>query len=200
MLVGAKLVSTTPALRHALIVSAIYTQSAARVWVSIQRLVPLLLDHHHQLQPLPTTTQYLMQYFSFRTQIEISGVCPKEDEDSKSLESHVKIFESTNDDLFDLFAADDDLSERWVIHRESIATQNSTASLNCTMAFLVSCVDMYKCESSCIAMGASGYRWFHVGCCECVGKYCLNFGVNEIRCRNCPLESEQVIDSTNDGL
>lgn len=111
----------------------------------------------------------------------------------------MKVFESTNDELFDLFAADDDYSERWVIHREKIATQNSTLQ-NCTMAFLVSCVDMYKCESSCISMGASGYRWFHVGCCECVGKYCLNFGINEIRCRNCPQESDQVIDSVNDSL
>uniref|UniRef100_A0A6G1SHQ0 Protein twisted gastrulation n=1 Tax=Aceria tosichella TaxID=561515 RepID=A0A6G1SHQ0_9ACAR len=128
------------------------------------------------------------------------GVCPKEDENDKSLESHVKVFESTNDELFDLFASDDDLSARWIIHHDKITSPNSTVSMNCTMAFLVSCVDMYKCESSCISMGASGYRWFHVGCCECVGKYCLNFGVNEIRCRNCPQDSEQVIDSSNDNL
>lgn len=128
------------------------------------------------------------------------GVCPKEEENDKSLESHVKIFESTNDELFDLFAADEDLSGRWVIHHDKIPSPNSTTPMNCTMAFLVNCVDMYKCESSCISMGASGYRWFHVGCCECVGKYCLNFGFNEIRCRNCPVDGDQVIDSAADNL
>lgn len=148
---------------------------------------------------LNTLGSYLTIHFS-TTIKQLSGVCPKDDEDNKGLESNVKVFESTNEDLFDLFASDDDLSERWVIHREQIATQNSTTPLNCTMAFLTSCVDQYKCESSCISMGASGYRWFHVGCCECVGKSCLNFGVNEVRCRKCPDENDQVIDSRDDAL
>lgn len=127
-------------------------------------------------------------------------ICPKEDENDKSLESHVKLFEQTNDDLFNLFADDGDLSDRWHVHNVPITTTNSTVPMNCTMAFIASCVDMYKCESSCISMGASGYRWFHIGCCECVGKYCLNFGVNQIRCRNCPEESDQVVDSGADIL
>lgn len=126
-------------------------------------------------------------------------ICPKEDQNDRSLESHVKVFASPNEDLFDLFVSEEDLSGRWHVHTRSLITANSTTQMNCTMAFLASCVDMYKCESSCISMGANGYRWFHIGCCECVGKYCLNFGVNEIRCRNCPEES-QVIDSGGDIL
>lgn len=120
-------------------------------------------------------------------------ICPKEDENDKNLESHVRVFESTNDDLFDLFASDEDLTERWHVYRDP-SYNPLTGNGTCTMAFLASCVDMYKCESSCISMGASGFRWFHIGCCECVGKHCLNFGINRIRCRNCPSEVDQVID------
>lgn len=105
----------------------------------------------------------------------------------------MKVFETPNEELFDLFANEEDLSGRWHVHQQAITTSNSSMPINCTMAFLASCVDMYKCESSCVSMGASAYRWFHIGCCECVGKSCLNFGINQIRCRNCPEESEEVI-------
>jgi len=134
--------------------------------------------------------------------INKSDICPKEDENDKSLESHVKVFESTNDDLFELFVTDEDSSEgRWKVYgQEVIKTSGTNSTLKCMVAYLSSCVDMYKCESSCIAMGASGYRWFHIGCCECVGKYCLNFGINAIRCMSCPFESDQVVDSGVDNL
>ena len=39
-------------------------------------------------------------------------------------------------------------------------------------------------------MGASSYRWFHDGCCECVGQNCVNYGINESRCLKCPLIEE----------
>lgn len=42
-----------------------------------------------------------------------------------------------------------------------------------------------KCRESCQSMGASSYRWFHDGCCECVGDTCINYGVNESRCLDC---------------
>lgn len=145
---------------------------------------------------IPTTrlTSKLQNHLTLNFSIDI---CPKEDEgNDKGMESHVKLFESTNEDLFDLFAIDDDLTNRWRVFNEPITTSNSTTIMNCTMAYLASCVDMYKCESSCISMGASGYRWFHIGCCECFGKYCTNFGLNQPRCRQCPTgDSIQVIDS-----
>jgi hypothetical protein len=37
-------------------------------------------------------------------------------------------------------------------------------------------------------MGASSYRWFHDGCCECIGDNCVGYGINESRCRECPLK------------
>lgn len=35
-------------------------------------------------------------------------------------------------------------------------------------------------------MGASSYRWFFDGCCECIGSTCLNNGVDESKCSECP--------------
>lgn len=31
-----------------------------------------------------------------------------------------------------------------------------------------------------------GYRWFFDGCCECVGSTCINYGIKESRCAQCP--------------
>lgn len=33
-------------------------------------------------------------------------------------------------------------------------------------------------------------RWFHDGCCECVGHTCINYGINESRCLECPGEDD----------
>lgn len=30
------------------------------------------------------------------------------------------------------------------------------------------------------------FSWFHDGCCECVGSTCINYGINESRCVECP--------------
>jgi hypothetical protein len=38
-------------------------------------------------------------------------------------------------------------------------------------------------------MGANSYRWFHDGCCECVGT-CYNYGINDSRCLSCPENKE----------
>ena len=43
------------------------------------------------------------------------------------------------------------------------------------------------------------WRWFHDGCCECVGSTCINYGVNESRCRNCP-ESKDLGEEFDDAL
>lgn len=62
-----------------------------------------------------------------------------------------------------------------------------------------------KCRESCQSMGASSYRWFHDGCCECVGDTCINYGVNESRCLDChennlnePVSTGQSIDIDDD--
>jgi len=58
-------------------------------------------------------------------------------------------------------------------------------TVNCTVAFMAQCISWNKCRASCQSMGATSYRWFHDGCCECVGKTCLNYGINESRCTLC---------------
>lgn len=118
------------------------------------------------------------------------GICPSEHETYET--SHTKLFDNTSEELFDLFTADEDVLGRWTVFKEPSKINSSKA---CVMAFLTSCVDEAECEGSCLSLGADGYRWFHVGCCECVGKNCGNFGVNEIRCRNCPSESDRVMNS-----
>lgn len=37
-------------------------------------------------------------------------------------------------------------------------------------------------------------RWFHDGCCECVGSTCLNYGINESRCTTCPESKASTIE------
>lgn len=62
--------------------------------------------------------------------------------------------------------------------------------VNCTVAFMSQCMSLNKCRESCLSMGASSYRWFHDGCCQCVGSMCLNYGINESRCLQCPYSKE----------
>lgn len=37
-------------------------------------------------------------------------------------------------------------------------------------------------------------RWFHDGCCECVGQTCINYGIKESRCRECPENKDLDLD------
>lgn len=30
------------------------------------------------------------------------------------------------------------------------------------------------------------HRWFFDGCCECVGSTCINYGLKDSRCSQCP--------------
>ena len=40
-------------------------------------------------------------------------------------------------------------------------------------------------------MGAAKYRWFHdEGCCQCIGKPCQDFGLNEAKCLKCQSEDD----------
>lgn len=43
-------------------------------------------------------------------------------------------------------------------------------------------------------------RWFHDGCCECVGSKCINYGINESRCSACPEEDDILDDIPIDDL
>lgn len=47
-------------------------------------------------------------------------------------------------------------------------------------------------------MGATSYRWFHDGCCECIGDTCINYGINESRCIHCPADKEDELKEPYD--
>ncbi|CAL4146747.1 unnamed protein product, partial [Meganyctiphanes norvegica] len=59
-------------------------------------------------------------------------------------------------------------------------------TVNCTVLYMSQCMSSNKCKETCKSMGAAAYRWFFDGCCECVGLSCINYGVNESRCIQCP--------------
>ncbi|GBP25828.1 Protein twisted gastrulation [Eumeta japonica] len=59
-------------------------------------------------------------------------------------------------------------------------------TFNCTVAYMSQCMSCDKCRASCRSMGANSIRWFHDGCCECIGEKCLYYGINESRCLACP--------------
>ena len=40
-----------------------------------------------------------------------------------------------------------------------------------------------KCQKSCASMGATSYRWFDNGCCQCIGNSCVRYGVDQAMCR-----------------
>lgn len=65
--------------------------------------------------------------------------------------------------------------------QEVIPLKPGSITLNCTVAFMATCTSMIKCRSTCQSMSAFSFRWFHDGCCECVGEYCINYGINQSR-------------------
>ena len=62
-----------------------------------------------------------------------------------------------------------------------VAGQVGTVTVNCSVAYMAQCMSWNKCKASCTSMGATSYRWFHDGCCECVGNQCVNYGINQSR-------------------
>uniref|UniRef100_A0A8R1TNC8 Glucose-6-phosphate isomerase n=1 Tax=Onchocerca volvulus TaxID=6282 RepID=A0A8R1TNC8_ONCVO len=55
---------------------------------------------------------------------------------------------------------------------------------NCTVVYLDKCMSHKQCSRQCLILGASMLRWFHTGCCECIGHTCLPYGSTTARCRN----------------
>merc|ERR1712098_64196 len=75
--------------------------------------------------------------------------------------------------------------------QSTLPDDTQIVTVNCTVAYIAQCMSWNKCKASCTSMGASSYRWFHDGCCECVGEQCINYGINQSRCMECPLEEEE---------
>lgn len=62
---------------------------------------------------------------------------------------------------------------------KKVAPMKGVITLNCTVAYMSQCMSWNKCKNSCKSTGAASYRWFHDGCCECIGQMCINYGINE---------------------
>ena len=65
---------------------------------------------------------------------------------------------------------------------------------NCTVAFLRNDMGDTKCQKSCASMGATSYRWFDNGCCQCIGDSCVRYGIDQAKCRGSAFAD---IDSEN---
>ncbi|CAG9124022.1 hypothetical protein JYU34_014323 [Plutella xylostella] len=141
-------------------------------------------------------------------------MCPKPN-DTKTELSKSSYVEELGDGVPGLFSAltsDPDPKERWlsitypvdhnllmyrpatperqlIYHLQSVEDpepSRETGTFNCTVAYMSQCMSCDKCRASCRSMGATSVRWFHDGCCECVGDKCLSYGINESRCLACP--------------
>lgn len=135
------------------------------------------------------------------------GLCPDKLGDSHS--SHVGEISNTDQQLFETLTEADDIHGRWSVvssttglqvshpelgqielaHRRHNDNNLSVISydpdlekLKCTVAFINKHLSMTKCRLFCTSMGASVYRWFHNGCCECVGRNCVRYGIDKPEC------------------
>lgn len=55
----------------------------------------------------------------------------------------------------------------------------------CSVTYFDQCLSLHQCVQSCDQMGASSFRWFHNGCCECAGASCINYGNMYPNCTEC---------------
>ncbi|XP_065172587.1 twisted gastrulation protein homolog 1-A-like [Atheta coriaria] len=149
------------------------------------------------------------------------GMCPAPNDTMSPLgkQSQVEDLEDKHESLFKSLTETEDHDERWTTYtfpvdlplayapkndmkyqmqsaeQEVINNKiNITSTHNCTVAFASKCLGYAKCKRTCVSMGASSMRWFHDACCECVGKYCINYGINENRCRKC--NKNEVMDNS----
>ncbi|XP_067004001.1 twisted gastrulation protein homolog 1-A [Anabrus simplex] len=150
-------------------------------------------------------------------------MCPRHNETDNSLskKSHVEDFPEPIPRLFNALTEEPDPLERWVSHtypidldatpfhvklnkelkyhghpysfEHNLTPTKDIVMMNCTVLFISQCVSWNKCKMVCHTMGSSSYRWFHDGCCECIGPTCINYGISESRCTNCPFAAKDLL-------
>lgn len=156
-------------------------------------------------------------------------MCPKPNDTQTEL-SKTSYVEELGDGVPGLFAAltsDPDAQQRWLsmtypvdidlsayrpvpekqvvyhlqsVEQDSEPVNTDVVTFNCTVAYMSQCMSCDKCRASCRSMGANSIRWFHDGCCECVGDKCLYYGINESRCLACPGGKETSINAIDEEL
>ncbi|CAH1395499.1 unnamed protein product [Nezara viridula] len=152
-------------------------------------------------------------------------MCPKPNHTVSALssKSHVEDLPEAIPNLFQVLTSEADAQQRWItfnfpvdidtshyhprldktikyrtknVEQEVDPRKDMMITLNCSVAYLSQCMPWNKCKGSCQSMGAVSYRWFHDGCCECIGENCINYGINESRCLKCPEPEESLLDET----
>ncbi|KAI1721668.1 twisted gastrulation (Tsg) protein conserved region domain-containing protein [Ditylenchus destructor] len=76
----------------------------------------------------------------------------------------------------------------------------SPESTNCTLIYVNECMSHKRCEQTCKTMGASSLRWFHTGCCQCIGSFCLKYGSDKDRCNDCKSSPSPNEESDGDNI
>lgn len=144
-------------------------------------------------------------------------LCPKPNlTTSVTMHSQVGDLKEPMPDLFNILTEEKDLQGRWATFTYPIDIDQSwfqpkvdtppnkdvvslaggkilvdpskeVITVNCTVAYMSQCMPLNKCRNSCHSMGASFFRWFHDGCCQCIGRTCLHYGIDESRCSSCTL-------------
>lgn len=101
---------------------------------------------------------------------------------------------------FDIFTPKKEIKyQLQSIEQDVLPTKQNITTLNCTVIFLRNCMSWNSCYKECESFGATSYRWFLNGCCECVGDTCINSGIDDSRCPNCPLnENDTSLDNINE--
>ncbi|XP_072013736.1 twisted gastrulation protein homolog 1-A-like [Amphiura filiformis] len=69
----------------------------------------------------------------------------------------------------------------------STVAEDDVDEAACVIVYMDECLSLDKCELACTSMGATRQRWFHDGCCECVGHTCMAYGKPVSQCKRCPL-------------
>lgn len=154
-------------------------------------------------------------------------MCPKPNETSNELykKSYVAEFKDGVPGLFQALTSEPDQQERWLsftfpvdfdislfgaarekevkyhlqsMEQELEPVKHNVITLNCTVAYMSQCMSCNKCRVNCQSMGSTSFRWFHDGCCECIGDNCINYGINESRCLACPDHKDPGMKLDND--
>lgn len=149
-------------------------------------------------------------------------MCPKPNDTGSALskKSHVEDYTDFIPGLFHALTAEPDKDLRWTTftfpididisqyspkpekeikyYLQSIEDADpakpNVLTINCTVAYIAECMSWNKCKVFCGSMGATSYRWFHDGCCECIGNQCIKYGINESRCSKCSSTKEVVTE------
>ncbi|CAH1169712.1 unnamed protein product [Phaedon cochleariae] len=135
-------------------------------------------------------------------------MCPKTDGDLERLDksSYVEDLADPVSGLFQTMIEEPDPAGRWtsemfllhinVTKKHTDLVENPSEyeimAVNCSVLFWSQCMGYRKCRQSCMSIGSSSLRLFHGECCQCVGSNCIDYGIKESRCTQCPLRDGSI--------